>query len=49
MKKNILIKNEYVGPEISVIDMAVESGFAASGTGDTQELYDDPATIGWGN
>ncbi len=43
MKKNILIKNEYVGPEISVIDMAVESGFATS----TQELYEDDIDIQW--
>ena len=50
MKTIDLKKTGYVSPEVSVEDIAVENGFAASpGTGNTQDLFDDPETIGWGD
>ena len=50
MKRTELKEKVYVSPAVSVEDIAVENGFAASpGTGETQDLYDDPTTISWGN
>lgn len=50
MKTKDLFEKEYVSPAVSVEDIAVENGFAASpGTGETQDLYNDPTTISWGN
>lgn len=43
MKENILIKNEYVEPEISVVDMEVEAGFAFS----TLDLFYDEQDVDW--
>lgn len=50
MKRTELKEKVYVSPAVSVEDIAVENGFAASpGTGNTQDLFDDPETIGWGD
>ena len=43
MKESILMKNEYVEPEISVVDMEVEAGFAAS----TWDLFYDEQDVDW--
>ncbi len=43
MRQTELFKKDYVSPEISSEDIAVENGFAAS----TQELTDDPDAIMW--
>ena len=50
MKTKDLFEKEYDAALDCVEDIAVENGFAASpGTGETQDLYDDPTTISWGN
>lgn len=37
MKKNVLNQERYDSPEVIVVEMSVENGFAASATGDIDD------------